>query len=77
MADEPTVITAAQSLGRIPAQVGLAWLLHHAPNTLLIPGTADASHLEANITSGTIELDDATLAALGTVESQSTDITLK
>lgn len=69
--DEPAVIAAAESLGRTPAQVGLAWLLHHAPNTLLIPGTADVGHLEANVATGTIRLDDAALAALDAVESRS------
>ncbi|MGA8112799.1 MAG: aldo/keto reductase [Actinocatenispora sp.] len=73
VADHPAVTAAAQSLGCTPAQVGLAWLLHHAPNTLLIPGTAAAEHLEANIAAGTIELDGATLAALDAVESQTVD----
>ncbi|MFF7648317.1 aldo/keto reductase [Streptomyces sp. NPDC007983] len=75
VSDAPAVTAAAQSLGHTPAQVGLAWLLHHAPNTLLIPGTADAGHLEANIAVGEIKLDDATLAALDAVESRSTDTT--
>lgn len=74
--DEPAVTAAARSLGRTPAQVGLAWLLHHAPNTLLIPGTADAGHLEANVAAGTIDLDDAALAALDAVESRSADVAL-
>jgi aryl-alcohol dehydrogenase-like predicted oxidoreductase len=64
VADEPSVLAAARSLGVTPAQVGLAWLLHHAPNTLLIPGTADADHLEANVAAGKIAFDDATLTAL-------------
>ncbi|MFD7427627.1 aldo/keto reductase [Streptomyces sp. NPDC059818] len=73
---EPAVTAAAKSLGRTPAQVGLAWLLHHAPNTLLIPGTADTGHLEANVATGTVALDDGTLAALDAVESRSlADIT--
>ncbi|GGY11077.1 aldo/keto reductase [Streptomyces minutiscleroticus] len=76
VAEEPAVVAAARSLGRTPAQVGLAWLLHHAPNTLLIPGTADAGHLEANIAAGAIEFDDDTLAALDAVESRSADATL-
>ncbi|WP_055546655.1 aldo/keto reductase [Streptomyces sp. NBRC 110028] len=76
VSDAPAVTAAARSLGRTPAQIGLAWLLHHAPNTLLIPGTADAGHLEANIAVGEIELDDATLAALDAVESRSNDIAL-
>ncbi|MEU1801029.1 aldo/keto reductase [Streptomyces sp. NPDC019937] len=77
VSDAPAVTTAARSLGRTPAQIGLAWLLHHAPNTLLIPGTADAGHLEANIAVGEITLDDATLAALDAVESRSNDTTLR
>lgn len=76
VSDAPAVTAAAQSLGRTPAQIGLAWLLHHAPHTLLIPGTADAGHLEANIAAGTVEFDDATLAALDAVESRSNDIAL-
>jgi pyridoxine 4-dehydrogenase len=61
---EPAVIAAADALGRTPAQVGLAWLLHRAANVLLIPGTADQSHLEANLAAGTITFDAATRAAL-------------
>ncbi len=62
---EPAVAAAAEALGRTPAQVGLAWLLHHRPNILLIPGTADRTHLEANVGAGDITLDEDTLAALG------------
>jgi len=62
--DEPAVRAAAQSLGRTPAQVGLAWLLHHAPNVLLIPGTAEPSHLEENVAAGAIPPDDPVLAIL-------------
>ena len=64
VADEPAVHAAARSLQVTPSQIGLAWLLHHAPNTLLIPGTADPDHLEANAAAGSITIDDATLAAL-------------
>jgi aryl-alcohol dehydrogenase-like predicted oxidoreductase len=72
--DEPAVRAAAESLGVTPAQVGLAWLLHHAPNVLLIPGTADAAHLEANMAVGDIAFDDAARAALDAVESRSSDV---
>jgi pyridoxine 4-dehydrogenase len=72
--DEPVVHAVAASLGVTPAQVGLAWLLHHAPNVLLIPGTADAAHLEANMAAGAITFDDATLATLDAVESRSSDV---
>lgn len=74
--ETPQVLTAADSLGVTPAQVGLAWLLHHAPNTLLIPGTADPAHLEANVAAGSVRLDAATLEALDSVRSQSGDIAL-
>lgn len=74
--DEPAVRAAAQRLGVTAAQIGLAWLLHHAPNTLLIPGTADAGHLEANIAVGTIRLDEPMLAALDRVVSRSADLPL-
>lgn len=76
VADEPAVIAAAQSLGATPAQVGLAWLLHHAPNVLLIPGTADAAHLDANVAAGALSLDATALAALDAVPSRSTDVAL-
>jgi pyridoxine 4-dehydrogenase len=57
----PGVIATAAALNRTPAQIGLAWLLHHAPNILLIPGTADPSHLEANVAVRDITLDETTL----------------
>ncbi|MFD8418761.1 aldo/keto reductase [Streptomyces sp. NPDC059466] len=76
VADEPAVIAAARALDATPAQVGLAWLLHHAPNVLLIPGTADPEHLEANVRAGAVTLDAATLSALDAVQARSGDITL-
>ncbi|WP_329550979.1 aldo/keto reductase [Streptomyces sp. NBC_00696] len=72
--DEPAVHAVAESLGVTPSQVGLAWLLHHAPNVLLIPGTADPAHLEANIAVGAITLDAAHLATLDGIESRSNDV---
>ncbi|MEU0790581.1 aldo/keto reductase [Amycolatopsis sp. NPDC005961] len=74
--DEPAVQAAARELGRTPAQVGLAWLLHHAPNVHLIPGTASADHLAGNISAGDIVLDAETLAALDAVPSRSLGATL-
>ncbi|MER5342833.1 aldo/keto reductase [Streptomyces mirabilis] len=72
--EEPVVHAVAESLGVAPSQVGLAWLLHHAPNVLLIPGTADAAHLEANLTAGKITFDAATLATLDAIESRSNEL---
>jgi aryl-alcohol dehydrogenase-like predicted oxidoreductase len=39
-----------------PNQIALAWLLHYAPNIILIPGTTTISHLEENIASASIKL---------------------
>ncbi|MGY0488878.1 aldo/keto reductase [Streptomyces sp. WG-D5] len=72
--DESAVTEAAEALGASPAQVGLAWLLHHAPNVLLIPGTADAGHLAANVAAGELALDGATLARLDEVPTRAGDI---
>jgi aryl-alcohol dehydrogenase-like predicted oxidoreductase len=74
--DEPAVTAAAQSLNRTPSQVGLAWLLHHAPNVLLIPGTACRSHLEENVAAATIDLDDTVMSALDAAQSHSSDVPL-
>ncbi|WP_432071600.1 aldo/keto reductase [Streptomyces wuyuanensis] len=73
-AEEPVVHAVAESLGVTPSQVGLAWLLHHAPNVLLIPGTADAAHLEANMAVSAIAFDAATLATLDAIESRSNEV---
>ncbi|MEU9058791.1 aldo/keto reductase [Streptomyces sp. NPDC048430] len=76
VSDEPAVSAAARDLAVTPAQVGLAWLLSHAPNLLLIPGTADPDHLEANVDAGAVTLDEATVAALDAVPPRRGDITL-
>jgi pyridoxine 4-dehydrogenase len=39
-----------------PNQIALAWLLHHAPNIILIPGTTTISHLEENIAAANLQL---------------------
>uniref|UniRef100_A0AAU1M1G4 Aldo/keto reductase n=1 Tax=Streptomyces sp. NBC_00148 TaxID=2903626 RepID=A0AAU1M1G4_9ACTN len=76
VSEEPAVIAAARDMAATPAQVGLAWLLHHAPNLLLIPGTADPGHLKENVDAGALTLDEATLAALDAVPPRSGDIAL-
>ena len=72
--DEPVVTAAAESLGVTASQVGLAWMLHHAPNILLIPGTADHAHLEANMAVGEITFGADMLATLDAVESRSSNV---
>ena len=39
-------------------QVALSWLLHHADNILLIPGTSSVDHLEENLKTADVELTD-------------------
>jgi pyridoxine 4-dehydrogenase len=60
----PAVKEAASRLGATPAQVALAWLLHLAPNVLLIPGTSSPEHLDENLAAGELVLDQAAVDAL-------------
>jgi pyridoxine 4-dehydrogenase len=60
----PAVVGTAERLGVSPAQVGQAWLLAHAAQTMLIPGTRSVGHLEENLAVGDVVLDDEALAAL-------------
>ncbi len=62
--DVPEVREIAARLGATPAQVGLAWLLAHAPNALLIPGTADPEHLRENLAAAELELPAEAIALL-------------
>jgi len=39
-----------------PNQIALAWLLHRAPNIILIPGTTTIAHLKENIAAASIKL---------------------
>lgn len=61
---EPAVVEIAGRLGATPSQVGLAWLLAHAPNVLLIPGTASVAHLEENVAAGDLTLGAEVMATL-------------
>lgn len=73
VADHPVVAEIAARLVVTGAQVGLAWLLAHAPNTLLIPGTRSVGHLEENLGAGNVTLDPDALErldAIGTTEPQ-------
>jgi pyridoxine 4-dehydrogenase len=61
----PGVVAASARLGRTPAQVALAWLLHLSPNVALIPGTSSLQHLNENLAAAELELDPSALEALG------------
>ncbi|GAA4837111.1 hypothetical protein GCM10023221_13000 [Luteimicrobium xylanilyticum] len=54
----------ADALGAEPAQVALAWLLQRSPVMLPIPGTSSVTHLESNLGSASLELDEDALDAL-------------
>ena len=54
----------AARLGATPMQLALAWLLHRAPNILLIPGTSSLSHLHQNLDAGRLTLSQDVLAEL-------------
>src|SRR5215467_8253620 len=57
----------AGSLDATPMQVALAWLLHRAPNVLLIPGTSSVAHLRENLAAADLELTADTLARLDAI----------
>jgi pyridoxine 4-dehydrogenase len=59
-----TLSEVAAGLGATPLQVALAWLLHRAPNMLLIPGTSSVAHLRENLSAAEIELSADVLAKL-------------
>jgi len=53
-----TLSDVATRLGVTPMQVALAWLLHRAPNILLIPGTSSVGHLRENLAAAGLVLPD-------------------
>ena len=50
-----------------PNQIALAWLLHYAPNIILIPGTTTISHLEENMFAASITLTSEEMTALNQI----------
>ena len=53
---EGVIAEIAVEKGVKPNQIALAWLLHRAPNILLIPGTTTIAHLEENMAANSIAL---------------------
>ncbi len=62
--DNPVVQAVAARRGATAAQVGLAWLLAHRDNVLLIPGTSSLAHLEENLAVADLELRAEDVAEL-------------
>jgi aryl-alcohol dehydrogenase-like predicted oxidoreductase len=60
----------AAEVGATPMQVALAWLLHRAPNILLIPGTSSVAHLHENLAAAELELPESALAVLGGIAAE-------
>ena len=51
---EGAIADIAAKKGAKPNQIALAWLLHRAPNIILIPGTTTIAHLEENIAAASL-----------------------
>ncbi|WP_164006930.1 aldo/keto reductase family oxidoreductase [Pyxidicoccus trucidator] len=59
-----TLSEVSNELGATPMQVALAWLLHRAPNILLIPGTSSVAHLRENVAAASLVLPEKSITAL-------------
>ncbi len=66
-----TLFDVAAGLGATPMQTALAWLLHRAPNILLIPGTSSVAHLRENLAAARLALPDEALARLNAIAGDS------
>jgi len=60
----------AASVSATPMQVALAWLLHRAPNILLIPGTSSVKHVRENLQAAVLQLSPETIAKLDSIEDR-------
>ncbi len=59
-----TLAEAAATAAATPMQTALAWLLQHAPNICLIPGTSSRAHLRENLAAAALELPPEAIAKL-------------
>jgi aryl-alcohol dehydrogenase-like predicted oxidoreductase len=57
----------AASMSATPMQIALAWLLHRAPNILLIPGTSSVKHLRENLQAVRLQLSSETIMKLDSI----------
>jgi len=64
LAPATPIAAVADELGATVAQVSLAWLLHHSPVLLPIPGTTSLPHLEQNVAASRLQLTAAHLRVL-------------
>lgn len=59
-----TLDRAAKQHGATLSQLSIAWLLHHSPVILPIPGTSSIQHLEENMKAADLNLSDNDWAAI-------------
>jgi aryl-alcohol dehydrogenase-like predicted oxidoreductase len=65
-----TLSEVAAQLGATPMQTALAWLLHRAPNILLIPGTSSIDHLHENLGAAGLALSGEVFARLDEIDKR-------
>jgi len=62
--ENQTLQQIARQRGITLHQLALAWLLHHSPVMLPIPGTSSVGHLDENTAAATIQLTAGEMAAI-------------
>lgn len=62
--DESVIDAVADAHDATPRQIALAWLLHHSPVMLPIPGTSSVEHFEENVAAREIELTNEEMSRL-------------
>jgi pyridoxine 4-dehydrogenase len=68
LAQDPAISGVAAKHEATPSQIALAWLLAHDERILLIPGTTSVAHLEENVGTAGVTLDDEDMATLENAE---------
>ncbi|MFZ0520961.1 MAG: aldo/keto reductase [Candidatus Acidiferrales bacterium] len=63
--EKSVVSQVADELKAAPSQVALAWLLARSPVVLPIPGTSRVAHLEENVATAGLQLDEKEVKELG------------
>ena len=63
----PQLLMLAEAHQATATQIALAWLLHRAPNIVVIPGTTDPAHLVENMGSTALKLTAKELAQLSSM----------
>ena len=64
LSSSPRLARLAETHKATASQIALGWLLHRAPNIVLIPGTTDPEHLVENMKAATLKLTSNELAQL-------------